>query len=100
MTTFPLDYIERVDLSDFQSKRVKITLKMDIHRFYDFKVEPIDDENLDVNLSKMTLKDSTSECKATLCFGPPNFSIFVEVGGKQQMIKDSDGKSIFLAKLV
>uniref|UniRef100_A0AC34GUN2 Uncharacterized protein n=1 Tax=Panagrolaimus sp. ES5 TaxID=591445 RepID=A0AC34GUN2_9BILA len=45
--TFPInkpsELVQEIKLSNFKSKKVKITLKLDINSFYDLKVEPFDE---------------------------------------------------------
>uniref|UniRef100_A0AC34G6E8 DUF38 domain-containing protein n=1 Tax=Panagrolaimus sp. ES5 TaxID=591445 RepID=A0AC34G6E8_9BILA len=39
----PFEVIQEVKLSTFKCKKLKISLKIDVNSFYDFKVEPIND---------------------------------------------------------
>uniref|UniRef100_A0AC35F552 Uncharacterized protein n=1 Tax=Panagrolaimus sp. PS1159 TaxID=55785 RepID=A0AC35F552_9BILA len=36
----PVELVKKVKLSEFKTKKAKVTLKLDINSFYDFKVEP------------------------------------------------------------
>uniref|UniRef100_A0A914YAA6 Uncharacterized protein n=1 Tax=Panagrolaimus superbus TaxID=310955 RepID=A0A914YAA6_9BILA len=40
LSTFPMEYIDKIDLSDFKSDKVIVTLKIDINSFFDFQVIP------------------------------------------------------------
>uniref|UniRef100_A0AC34FSL6 Uncharacterized protein n=1 Tax=Panagrolaimus sp. ES5 TaxID=591445 RepID=A0AC34FSL6_9BILA len=85
----PFKLIEEIKLSLFKSKKVKITLKIDVNSIYDLKVEPVDDGIQIVKPSSVCV-NSRKEAEATffkIVFEKDSFSTFL---GKKSL-KDEDG---------
>uniref|UniRef100_A0AC35GPX0 Uncharacterized protein n=1 Tax=Panagrolaimus sp. PS1159 TaxID=55785 RepID=A0AC35GPX0_9BILA len=75
--------IEKVKLSEFKCKKVKIILKVDINSFYEFKVEPVED--------KKGEKSQRSSDKVRFIFDKQNFSVCIVKDDKETIITNSDG---------
>uniref|UniRef100_A0A914P5I9 Uncharacterized protein n=1 Tax=Panagrolaimus davidi TaxID=227884 RepID=A0A914P5I9_9BILA len=73
--------IEKVKLSEFKCKKVKVILKVDINSFYEFKVEPVEYED----------KSELSSDKARIIFDKQNFSVCIVKDDKETIITNSNG---------
>uniref|UniRef100_A0A914Z926 Uncharacterized protein n=1 Tax=Panagrolaimus superbus TaxID=310955 RepID=A0A914Z926_9BILA len=79
---------DEIRLSNFKTKKVKVTLKIDINSFHDLKVEPIDEDIMDEKLSKMNLSD----VQFRFVFDKQNFGVFAVKDDKEQIqIRASNG---------
>uniref|UniRef100_A0A914PPN8 Uncharacterized protein n=1 Tax=Panagrolaimus davidi TaxID=227884 RepID=A0A914PPN8_9BILA len=64
--TFPIlpELVKEIKLSEFKTKKVKVTLKLDINSFYDFKVEPfVGEEEAKANVAEKLCKGNTDADK-------------------------------------
>uniref|UniRef100_A0AC35GUX5 Uncharacterized protein n=1 Tax=Panagrolaimus sp. PS1159 TaxID=55785 RepID=A0AC35GUX5_9BILA len=79
--------IEKVKLSEFKCKKVKVILKVDINSFYEFKVEPVEDEKVDIS----ELSSDKASAKVRFIFDKQNFSVCIVKDDKETIIKNSNG---------
>uniref|UniRef100_A0A914R5P4 Uncharacterized protein n=1 Tax=Panagrolaimus davidi TaxID=227884 RepID=A0A914R5P4_9BILA len=93
--SFPIlpELVKEIKLSEFKTKKVKVTLELDINSFYDFKVDPFngkeEEENVAASLS--ALKLIVPE-KAQMVFDKQNFSVLYFANGKEYSVNDSEGE--------
>uniref|UniRef100_A0A914PKH3 Uncharacterized protein n=1 Tax=Panagrolaimus davidi TaxID=227884 RepID=A0A914PKH3_9BILA len=78
----PYERLEVVKLSDFKTKRVKITLKIDINLLYEFTVDPIGP----------IVQPPSSFPKVRVVFYPKHFSVYLQYKNKESILEDFDGK--------
>uniref|UniRef100_A0AC35GB80 Uncharacterized protein n=1 Tax=Panagrolaimus sp. PS1159 TaxID=55785 RepID=A0AC35GB80_9BILA len=106
----PPELVKEIKLSTFEVKKVKVTFKLDINSFYDFKVEPFNEnqkEEIKENVveksckakpSKEIVVDSASDDpilpqKAQMVFDEQHFSVSYFTDGKEHIVNDSNGEA-------
>uniref|UniRef100_A0AC35FS12 Uncharacterized protein n=1 Tax=Panagrolaimus sp. PS1159 TaxID=55785 RepID=A0AC35FS12_9BILA len=102
----PPELVEEIKLSKFKTKKVKVTLKLDINSFYDFKVEPFYENEKVSKKNNVEEEKKSKESSANLAadnklvapnkirmvFDKQNFSVSYFVDSKEYKVYDSDGK--------
>uniref|UniRef100_A0AC35FWB5 Uncharacterized protein n=1 Tax=Panagrolaimus sp. PS1159 TaxID=55785 RepID=A0AC35FWB5_9BILA len=76
----PYELLEEVKLSDFKTKKVKITLKIDINLLYKFIVDPIGP----------IVQPPSSSPKVRVVFYPKHFSVYFQNKNKESILEDFD----------
>uniref|UniRef100_A0AC34FTW6 Uncharacterized protein n=1 Tax=Panagrolaimus sp. ES5 TaxID=591445 RepID=A0AC34FTW6_9BILA len=80
------EILEEIQMSTFKSKKVKITLEIDINSIYDLKVEPVDDHG---NLQSVCMNPvaAVQDESFKIIFEKESFSIFLD----NNVLKDECG---------
>uniref|UniRef100_A0AC34G3D8 Uncharacterized protein n=1 Tax=Panagrolaimus sp. ES5 TaxID=591445 RepID=A0AC34G3D8_9BILA len=102
ITTFPLDYFDRADLSSYKTKKVKVILKIDINSFYEFKVEPVPDLSGIDSVKELSYTNNITTAdkpiftkKARIVTDKVNLFIYVyDENGTEYIIKDLNGSPL------
>uniref|UniRef100_A0AC34FEU7 Uncharacterized protein n=1 Tax=Panagrolaimus sp. ES5 TaxID=591445 RepID=A0AC34FEU7_9BILA len=76
----PFELMKAIKLSSFNTKKAKITFKMDINLLYEFEVEPVGE----------SVKLPSSTPKVRVVFDQHNFSVYLQNKNKECILEDFD----------